>query len=90
MQEDVKIKRKILCKAISLTLNELRVAQNKSITLISDEISLSKTIWADAENGVVDIQFSTFWRIAEALDISPEMFIKKLKKHLPEKFSFLD
>lgn len=90
MQEEIKINRKILCKAIAKTLTELRLAQGKSITLISDEINLSKTIWADAENGIVDIQFSTFWRISEALDIAPEEFIKKLKKNLPNKFSFFD
>lgn len=90
MQEDVKLNRKILKEAFAKTLKELRIEQKKSITLISNEINLSKTIWADAENGIVDVQFSTFWRISEALDISPEECIKKIKTHLPGKFSFLE
>lgn len=90
MQEEVKIKRKILCDAVSKTLFELRNSQNKSISLISDEINLSKTIWADAEKAEVDMQLSTFWRISEALDISPEVLILKVKEYLPENFSFLD
>lgn len=90
MQEDIKIKRAILRNAIAKTVKDLRTKQKKSITLISDEINLSKTIWADAEKGIVDFQFSTFWRISEALDIKPEEFIIKLKKNLPEDFSFLD
>lgn len=90
MQDEVKIKRKILCEALSLTLKDFRLAHGKSITLISDEINLSKMIWADVENGIVDIQFSTFWRITEALDIKPEEFMKKLKTYLPENFSFLE
>lgn len=90
MQEDIKKKRKILSKAFSKTLILLREKTNKSITLISDEINLSKTIWADAEKGDVDMQFSTFWRIVEALDIEPDEFIKVLKTNLPENFGFIE
>lgn len=90
MQEEIKKKRKILSKAFSKTLKFFREKTGKSITLISDEINLSKTIWADAENGEVDMQFSTFWRIMEALDVEPEEFIKVLKTNLPKKFEFFD
>jgi transcriptional regulator with XRE-family HTH domain len=90
MQENIKNKRKTLSKAFSQTLKNLREKTGKSITLISDEINLSKTIWADAENGEVDMQFSTFWRITEALDIPPEDFIKILKTNLPKNFGFFD
>lgn len=90
MQEEIKLKRKILKKALSVTLKEFRLSRKKSITLISNEINLSKTIWADIENANCDLQFSTFWRIAEALDIEPETFIYNLRKNLPENFSFLE
>ena len=62
----------------------------KTITQISNEIDLSKTIWADVENAIGDLQFSTFWRIIEALNISHETFISELKKNLPKDFSFSD
>lgn len=90
MQEEIKNKRKILSEAFSKTLKTFREASGKSITLISDEINLSKTIWADAEKGIVDLQFSTFWRITEALDIEPEDFIDALKKNLPENFEIFE
>lgn len=90
MQEDMKNKRQILSKAVAETLKFYRERTQKSITLISNEVNLSKTIWADAENGIADIQFSTFWRIVEALDIKHEDFIKKLREKLPEKFCFFD
>jgi len=90
MQEELKNKRKSLSEAFSKTLKSYREKTGKSITLLSDEINLSKTIWADAENGAVDVQFSTFWRIMESLDIPPEDFIKRLKSNLPENFYFSD
>lgn len=90
MQDDIKEKRKNLSKAFSKTLKNYREKTGKSITLLSNEINLSKTIWADAENGIVDVQFSTFWRMVESLEIPPEDFIKDLKTNLPEKFYFSD
>jgi transcriptional regulator with XRE-family HTH domain len=88
MQEEIKQKRKELSLAFAKTLKNFRNKTGKTITLISNEINLSKTIWADAENGIVDVQFSTFWRIVEGLDIAPEAFIRELKKNLPENFDF--
>ncbi len=89
MQEEIKQKRKELSLAFAKTLKHFRNNTGKTITLVSNEINLSKTIWADAENGIVDVQFSTFWRIVEALDIAPEVFICELKKNLPEGFDFI-
>ena len=51
---------------------------------------MSKSIWSDAEAGKSDLQFSTFWRIAEALDITPEELIIKIKQNLKENISFIE
>lgn len=64
--------------------------RNISITKISDEIGMGKSIWADLENGKKDPQFSTFWRIAEGLDIKPHCLIKEIEDELGENFSFLE
>lgn len=63
---------------------------NKSISLLSNEIDLSKSIWSELEKGNKDIQLSTFWRIAEALDIRPNVLIKEIENALGKDFSFLE
>ena len=90
MQPEYKEKRQILLNALAETIKELRIKNAKSITLISNEINVSKSIWSDAEMGKSDLQFTTFWRIAEALEISPEILIKKIKEKLPEELSFIE
>lgn len=64
--------------------------KNKSISLLSNEIDLSKSIWSELEKGNKDIQLSTFWRIAEALDIQPNILIKEIETELGKDFSFLE
>lgn len=43
--------------------------KNKSISLISAEIGMTKSMWADTEKSIKDPQFTTLWRIAEGLEI---------------------
>jgi len=83
-------KRKILQKALADIVKELRFNKNKSISLSSDEIGITKSIWADLEKGKKDPQLSTVWRIAEGLEISPHKLIKRLEEKLGQNFSFLD
>lgn len=90
MQEELKNKRKILMAAVAATLKSYREKSEKSITLISNELNIAKSIWSDIEMGKSDMQFSTFMRIIEALNINPETFLAEMKKHLPENFSFIE
>ncbi len=64
--------------------------RNISISQISNEIGLSKSIWSELEKGNKDIQLSTFWRIAEALNVKPSLLIQKIEDELGENFSFLE
>lgn len=90
MQAENKQKRKILLVAVGRTVKELREKTGKSITLISNELNVSKSIWSDVELAKSDMQFTTFWRIAEALEIAPEELIKQIKVNMEEKFSFIE
>lgn len=90
MQAENKEKRQLLLQALAKTIKELRIKTGKSISLISNELNVSKSIWSDAEAGKSDLQFSTFWRIAEALDITPEELIIKIKQNLTENISFIE
>ncbi len=90
MQAENKKKRAIILNAVAKTIRDLRLKTGKSITLISNELNVSKSIWADAESGKSDLQFTTFWRISEALDITPENFIKLVKENLTEDVTFIE
>ena len=58
--------------------------------MISNELNVSKSIWSDVELGKSDLQFTTFWRISEALDITPENLIKKIRENLAEEINFIE
>ena len=90
MQLETKLKRKKLLAAVAKTIKELRLRSGKSISLISNELNVSKSIWSDVEMGKSDMQFSTFWRIAEALEIPPEVLIKDIRSNMAENFSFIE
>ena len=81
--EKIKLQ-KILAKIIKKLRNK------KSITQIANEIDLSKSVWFNLEKGERDIQFSTFWRIAEGLDIKPSDLVKEIENQLGEDFSFIE
>ena len=67
-----------------------RLRNKKSITQLANEIDLSKSVWFNLEKGERDIQFSTFWRIAEGLDIKPSDLVKEIENQLGEDFSFIE
>lgn len=90
MQAENKEKRHLLLLALAKTVKDLRVKTGKSISLISNELNVSKSIWSDVELGKSDMQFSTFWRIAEALEISPDELVKKVKQNLKDNISFIE
>ena len=58
----------------------------KSINQLSNEIELSKSIWSDLERGKKDVQFTTFWRIAEALNVAPHKLLKDIEIELGAEF----
>ena len=85
--QDKKIK---LTKTIGKIVKNSRTAQNKSISLISAEIGMTKSMWADLEKGIKDPQLSTIIRIAEALNINASELLAELEKELGKDFSLID
>jgi transcriptional regulator with XRE-family HTH domain len=90
MQQDYKEERDFLCKSLGLTIKKLRQDKHKSISRISNEYDITKTIWAYLERGLNDPQFTTLWRISEALDMPLSQIIAILEKELPENWNFID
>ena len=55
MQAENKQKRLTILKAVGETVKELRLKTGKSISLISNELNVSKSIWSDVELGKTDL-----------------------------------
>lgn len=82
--------KQILQNVLAKRIKDLRVKQGKSISLISNEVGLAKSLWSDTEKGIKDPQFSTMWRIAEALDIPLSQLIKDVELAVQNKVSFIE
>ncbi len=89
MQQSYNDNKSKLQKAISEIIKNYRQKQNKSISLISNEIGMTKSMWADLEKSIKDPQLSTLWRIAEGLEIPLSTIIKELEKNLGKDFSLI-
>ena len=88
--QDVYLKnKKQLQKALSEIIKKHRLNKNKSISLISDEIGMTKSMWADLEKAIKDPQLSTLWRVSEALDIPLSVIVIELEKALGKDFTLI-
>ena len=90
MQAENKKKRDVILKSVGDTIKNLLMKTGKSISLISNELNVSKSIWSDVEMGKSDLQFTTFWRISEALNIEPEKLIALIRQNIDEDFTFIE
>lgn len=87
---DLKSSKKILQQAVAKIVKKHRLAQNKSLSRISAEIIMTKSMWNDLEKGIKDPQLSTIWRISEALDIPVDELVREIKTELGAGFSLTD
>ncbi len=79
-----------LQKSIAKIVKTHRERQKKSVSRISAEIMLTKSIWSDLEKGIKDPQISTLWRISEALNIPLEDLISEIRNDLGKEFTLID
>ena len=89
MQDNYEASKKSLQKALSQIISKHRQQQHKSISLISDEIGMTKSMWADLEKAIKDPQLTTLWRISEGLNIPLSAIIIELEKNLGADFSLI-
>lgn len=90
MQEVYFKNKKLMQQTLSSIIKKYRIERNKSISLISDEIGMTKSMWADLEKSIKDPQLSTLWRISEALDIPLSVIVIELENALGEGFSLVN
>lgn len=89
MQDVYLNNKKLMQKALSEIIKKHRQDKNKSISLISDEIGMTKSMWADLEKSIKDPQLSTLWRVSEALDIPLSVVVCELEAVLGESFTLV-
>lgn len=85
MQDSKILLQQVLAELVKKHRNKTK----KSISLISDEINLSKSIWSDLEKGKKDPQFSTLWRVCVALEIKLSDLILEIEQK-SDKINFLE
>ena len=81
-------KKKELLEILAKVIKELR--GNNSISRLSMEVDISKSIWSNIECAKRDAQLSTLWKISEALNIKPSELLKIIETKLGENFSFIE
>lgn len=89
MQEGYTTNKKVLQKALSEIIRQHRQAQMKSISIVSDEIGMTKSMWADLEKAIKDPQLTTLWRISEGLNLPLSTIIIELENKLGKEFSLI-
>ena len=87
MQEEYNNKRQKLIFALANIVKKHRLSQQKSISRISAEILMTKSMWQTLEAGKKDPQFSTLFRVCEALNITLTDLDKELKEIMGNNFS---
>ena len=88
MQDNYTTSKKNLQLTLAQIVKEHR--KNKSISKISAEIMMTKSMWTDLEKGIKDPQLSTLWRVAEALDMNLGDLIKEVREKLGDDFTLVD
>lgn len=90
MQDDYKVLKQKLKDALAQVVKRHRKMQNKSISQISAEIMMTKSMWQTLEKGKKDPQYSTLWRVAEALGVSVEEISSEVSEILGKDFSITE
>lgn len=90
MQDKFQENKELFQKTLGTIIKQHRLKSKKSISRISAEIGMTKSMWADLEKGIKDPQMSTLWRICEGLEIEVFEVLKELKKELNKNFTFIE
>ena len=82
MQDKKLYFRKVLAKVV----RDYRLKSGKSISKISNEIDLTKSVWHEIELANRDPQLSTIWRIAEGLNMPLSKIIIEMEKDVAKDY----
>ena len=81
-------RKNLIMKTLGKTIKKLRGEQSQFMLASENDISVS--IISTTERGIKDPQFTTLFKIAEALNIKPSELVKLVENQLPEGFTLID
>ena len=90
MKKKTDSKKTLLLKIIGELIKEKRLEQNKGILLFSYEYDIPNSSISALEKGNRDVQISTLWKMANALNMSFSEFINKVESRLPKGFKMIE
>ena len=79
-----------LNQTIGRLLKKIRTNQHISLNQLANSYGIDKGGLSKIENGLVDCQISTLWKIAEASGVKFSEFAKMLEKELGNDFKLMD
>ena len=79
----------ILYKTIGQIIRKLRTDKGIKFTIFCYENDIPKSTLYDIEHGIIKAQFSSIYKILNALGVDFLQFAKLLEKALPDNFSLL-
>ena len=81
-------KKKLIMKILGE--NVIRLRGEKSQFILASENDISSSIISTIERGLKDPQLTTFFKIAEALNVKPFELLQEIEQKLPKDFSLID
>lgn len=80
----------LFANTVGEIITELRLDKNLSINKFAHEYGLDVGNTSRVEKGSIEIKLVTFWKIAEALGISPSRLLSLVEKRLGKEFHFYE
>ena len=77
-------------KVVGAMITELRTNRNLSINKFAHEYGLDVGNTSRIEKGSIEVKLVTFWKIAEALEISPSKLLRIVELRLGKEFHFYE
>lgn len=87
MQEEIKKAKNKLKLTIGNAIKTRRLLSGKSISRISAEVLISKSVWRNIEEGKSDLRSTTLWIICEALETTPDELYIEVRQELGSEFT---
>ena len=81
-------KKKLIMRILGESV--IRLRGEKSQFILASENDISSSIISMIERGLKDPQLTTFFKIAEALNMKPSELLREIENQLPKDFSLID
>mgnify|MGYP004617961393 FL=1 len=81
-------KKKLIMRILGESV--IRLRGEKSQFILASENDISSSIISTIERGLKDPQLTTFFKIAEALNMKPSELLLEIENQLPKDFSLID